>query len=650
MKVSYQWLQEYVGTALPTPEEVAALLTQHAFEIDGVTAIGDDMVLDVDVLPNRSSDCLCHRGIARELASILGVSLAHDPLATRPELPALANHIAITITDPVACPRFSAALITGVRVGPSPAWLQARLMALGQRSINNIVDATNYVMYAIGQPLHAYDAERFVQTAGQWQFVVRYAQAGETVSLLPEGGATEDRVVPLQGTELLIVDGATDTPIGLAGVKGGRYAGVHEGTTSIIVEAAHFNPTVVRRTARRLGIVIDASKRFENEPAQTLPRYAQAAVATLIAEIAGGTFVGITETVAAEPPPVVPVSVRVARVNQVLGATLSSATVESLLIRIGAQVAVVPSGDEEIFMVTSPFERTDLRIEEDYIEEVGRLYGLDMVTAVPPKTGVAAPVHPLQYYSEMIRQTLIGHGFSEVITSSFRARADIQLQNALASDKSCVRSQLADQLSHVLTQNFPQVDLLGVDAVRVFEIGTVFRRTSDSITEHVSLALGCRLKGNGPSPKDDQAVARAWTAVLAVLNTVADVVPMAGVIEINLSELIATLPQPVAYHEVSARVPAQFRPVNPLPAVARDIALWVPEGTAAEVVETKLRQAAGAWCVRSTLFDTFTKDGQTSYGFRLVFQAPDRTLTDPEVNQVMDQVYATAKAAQYVVR
>ena len=287
MLVSYNWLKEYLGTEAPSVEEIVELLTFRAFEVEGVAKQGDDTVLDVDVLPNRSSDCLSHRGIAREIATLIDKPLEFDPLS---ELPSLtpSDALAVEIADSNDCPRFTATLISGVTVKESPDWLKERLEALGQRPINNIVDATNYVMYALGQPLHAYDADLFPKVDGRWRFKVRRAESGESINLLAEGGGDEDRVVELKGTELLIVDESSGTPIGLAGVKGGRHAMVHDKTTKIIIEAANFDPTLTRLTARALNIVIDASKRFENEPSRELPPYGQVAIAKLITDIAGG--------------------------------------------------------------------------------------------------------------------------------------------------------------------------------------------------------------------------------------------------------------------------------------------------------------------------------------------------------------------------
>ena len=645
MKVVHSWLKDYLGDALPTPEKMEELLTFHSFEIDGVEEVAGEAVIDVDVLPNRSSDCLCHRGVARELASLLGTELAHDPLAEKPEL-TVTDKIVVDIQNETACPRFTAVLMTDVTVGESPDWLKRRLTSLGVRSINNIVDATNYVMYALGEPMHAYDADLFPQVDGKWNFVVRDARPDETISLLAEGGKDEDRIVELVGTELLIVDGSSDTPIGLAGVKGGRYAGVHAGTKNIIIEAAHFDPTVTRKTARRLGIVIDASKRFENEPSRELPPYAQAEITKLITDIAGGTFEGWVDEykeTKLNPEVVVPVT----QVNALLGLTLTPAEMENILRRIGAKVV---SASTDSFTVAGPFERTDLNIPEDFIEEIGRIHGLHNIVSIPPAQVSLTEVNVRQYYTEAIRQELLQAGFSEVITSSFANKDIIQLQNSLASDKSYVRSNLSKNLHKVLDQNFLHCDLLGIPDLRVFEIGTVFDKTETSVSEHTSISLGVRTKGNGYNPKDDAILKTACETVEQTLGAKLNWQVEKGVAEANLTDVFGTLSMPTSYQQRDAVPPATYQAVSVYPASSRDIALWVGEGEIAFDVEATIRHAASDLCVHLSLFDTFTKDGRTSYAFRLVFLSFDHTLTEPEITAAMDGVYDVVKEKGWEVR
>jgi phenylalanyl-tRNA synthetase beta chain len=533
----------------------------------------------------------------------------------------------------------------GVTVGPSPQWLQDRLEAIGQRSINNIVDATNYVMFAIGQPIHAYDAELFPQVDGSWRFDVRRAVAGETVSLIPEGGKDEDRVVECQGAELLIVDGSSNTPIGLAGVKGGRFAGVHADTRTIIVETAHFHPTLTRKTARRLGIVIDASKRFENEPSRELIPYTQAEVTKLICDIAGGTLEGMVDVYLEEATPTT-VSIDPMRVNRHLGLSLSTEDMQHILEMTGAVV----TSDGTTLTATNPWERTDLTIEEDYIEEIGRLHGYCHIKAVAP---AASPLHEFNtrhFYAERIRDALISEGFSEVITSSFRNKDEVQLRNALASDKSYLRSTLRTNISDALDKNAGFTDLLGTSDTRVFEIGTVFHKSERGIDEHVALALGVRLKPSGYTGKEDKLLTTVTTTIETLLNTPIEWTIEKGVAECNLTQLLAQLPQPTAYEPVTVGAEVSYQPFSSYQHMSRDIAMWVSEGTAAADVTAVLNEHAGPLRVRTTQFDEFTKDGRTSLGFRLVFQSKEKTLTDEEVNVVMDVVYAAVAERGWEVR
>lgn len=645
MKVVHSWLKDYVGEDIPSATELEELLTFHAFEIDGVETVDGESVIDIDVLPNRSSDCLCHRGIAREIATIIDAPLVQDPLREQIDLPTT-DAIAVAIEDANACPRFTAALVTGIEVKESPEWLQHRLRALGQRPINNIVDATNYVMYAIGQPLHAYDADLFPQVDGKWRFQVRFAKEGESVSLISETGKDEDRIVECTGSELLIVDASSDTPIGLAGVKGGRYAGVHAGTTNIIIEAAHFHPTITRKTARRLGIVIDASKRFENEPSRELPLYAQRDIIALITAIAGGACEGVIDAYL-EPRVDTPVAVTTKKTNALLGLDLSAAEIKSIIARTGSTI-VEDNGDS--FVVVGPWERTDLTIEEDFIEEVGRIHGLSDIESVVPVPAPLKELNTTYFYSELVRRELLALGFSEVITSSFQKQGKVQLQNALASDKSYVRGNLAKNLRATMDTNFTHVDLLGLNDIRIFEIGTVFEKTDTGVGEHLSLAIGVRKKGGGYTTKDDQLLREVQERLDTVLGTTIRWVSEQGVVETDFDAVIATLPEPGAYDAYVPGPNVQYKAPSPYPAVSRDIAMWVSEGVAAETVQALLDAHAGPLRVRTTLFDEFTKDGRTSFAFRLVFQSPEKTLTDHEVNQCMEAVYSAVGQAGYEVR
>jgi phenylalanyl-tRNA synthetase beta chain len=317
------------------------------------------------------------------------------------------------------------------------------------------------------------------------------------------------------------------------------------------------------------------------------------------------------------------------------------------LLRIGAKIENI---DESSFEAVAPFERNDLNIEEDYIEEIGRIYGLSKIESVIPEMIPLKEINVRHYYSDQVRQALMNIGFSEVITSSFQKKGDLQLHNSLASDKSFLRNSLIKNITSVLDSNYSHTDLLGMNDVRVFEIGTVFEKNETGVDEKILLTLGVRTKGNGYNPKDDKMLDTALIAANNVLGNDIKWTKDKGVAELDLSSVLDNLPVPKAYEPVVEKPAATYTPVSPFPAISRDIALWVKEDELSDTVIDTLVKAAGDICVRHTLFDTFTKDGKTSYAFRLVFQSDNRTLTDNEVNEIMDQLNKIAASLGWEVR
>lgn len=639
MKVSHDWLKEYLGDTVQTAEDIAELLTFHAFEIEEVLEAGNDKVIDIKILPNRGADCLSHRGIAREVASLMGKSLAHDPFSLKPEM-LETDKLKITIENPEACRHMDLALITGVAVKESPEWLKRRLQAIGQRSINNVVDATNYVMYGLGQPTHVYDAAQFKKDGEVWHLGVRMAKNGSTIKTL--GGDEHE----LDNSMRVITNEADGSYAGVAGVKGGAYAELNSVTTDIIVEAGNFEPSLTRRSAQKLRLQTDASKRFENGVSTNIIPYAITDVVNLILKIAGGTLEGY-----AHQRPVdidnQSVPITLAHINALLGLSLTESVVEAIFGRLGF---ITTKSGEGSWKVTAPIERTDIIIPVDVIEEVGRVYGYDKVMSVVPEAAPLIEYNNRHYYSEQVRDMLIAAGFSEVITSSFRKKDEIQLQNALASDKSCLRSTLSKNITEVLDKNAGFTDLLGVSDTRVFEIGTVFKKAGGVVAEHVSLAIGVRVRPSGYSGKEDVLLASVLKDLQIKLGCDLNATTEKGVAEINFSELIKALPAVTAYEAVPHAQQVTYTSFSIYPSVSRDIALWVPTDTTAKAIEVVLNEHAGPLRVRTTLFDEFTKDGRTSFAFRLVFQASDRTLTDTEVNELMDLVYTHVKLKEWEVR
>jgi phenylalanyl-tRNA synthetase beta subunit len=329
MLFSYKWLQSFFDEELPSAEEVADKLTFGAFEIEGIEERDGDKIIDVDVLPNRASDSLSHNGIAREISTLTGISLKHKPLEISPILsPRLSKELVVTINDEMRCPVYTAVLIRGVKVGPSPDWIKEALEAIGQKSINNIVDATNYILFGMGQPLHAFDAKKFTEKDSSIGIGVRPAKNGEKIIVL--GGDEYE----LTNEMTVITDGNSDEAIAIAGVKGGAGHEVDENTVDIVIESAKFNPVVTRKTAQALNLRTDASKRFENEVPNEFPFYGIEIVVELIQKIAGGELIGYAGTEPKESKPYI-LGISADEVNKVLGTNLSESDVRGVLDKLG---------------------------------------------------------------------------------------------------------------------------------------------------------------------------------------------------------------------------------------------------------------------------------------------------------------------------
>ncbi len=636
MKFSYNWLQTFFDTPLPPPAAIEEKLTFHSSEVEEVTVVRDDTVFDVKVLPDKSAWLLSHRGLAKELSVILDLPLTNDPLVeTAKDWQTLSN-VRVQLDTPT-CDFYGAAVITGVTVGPSPEWLQRYLESIGQRSINNIVDATNYVMFHLGQPLHAFDANTFVaDTAGVKTIVVRQAITDEPLTTLSNESLT------LMPTDAVITDGNSNTVLALAGVKGGLGSSVTSDTAAVILESAHFDRVATRHSARRHKLSTEAAKRYENGLSRSVAPIGLLMGATLIADIAGGRVDGYVT--AGDASTVRPsVSVSVSDINRILGVTISTAEVMAIWQRFQYQVEM--TGDT--FVVTPPHERDDLTIMQDLVEEVGRIYGLSHIQSIAPRVEPIPELNIRHYYADRIRHALVALGFSEVYTSSFRSLDAVHLKNALATDKEYLRSRLMDNILDVRDRNLPHRDLLGIPAVKVFELGSVFTPAAEAF--HIGL---CVQTGNTYKEKiDGPLLTEAITAVEAALGlslTPRHTTP--GYVEYSLDEVMTAVAIPKAYDERREPVAMTYVPFSVYPAVSRDVALWVGETTSVAVVEAALRAAAGPLLVRLTHLDTFTKDGRTSLAFRLVFQSYEKTLDGSEVEACMHAVYDAVAKAGWEVR
>ena len=560
---------------------MADALTFHAFEIDGVEKVGNDDVLDVKVTPNRGHDALSHRGIAKELSAILKLPLANDPFAVRPLLAPVTTDVSVELSSKL-CKRYIAGYIKGVKVGPSPEWLKTRLEAVGQRSINNVVDATNFVMFNIGQPLHAFDAGKL----GSLKIGVRAAKDGEVMVALDKKSYT------LNGSMLVIT--AADAPVGIAGVKGGMPAAINETTKDIVIESANFNGVSVRKTAQALKLRTDASTRFEQVLSPEVAAHGMQAVAALIVELAGGELAGFVDVYPELQKPMF-ANVTVEKINTVLGTALTGADIADTFARLGFAY----KEEVGVFEVQAPFERLDISIPEDLIEEVARITGYDKIPSTPlDEARGKPPVNPNFYAAEKAREELVAKGYSEVYTSVFADKGERMVLNKVDSVRPYLRDSLLPGLADALAKNKVNKDLLGLKEVKLFEVGTVWKGGKELVT------LG--MIGEKEAAK-----------------------------EIPLKPVVAD-----KYEALPLSTATRFEPFSKYPYIVRDIAMWVPSTTNEQQVQQTIKEGAGELAHKVMLFDRFEKAGKTSLAYRIIFQSFDRTLTEGEVNQSMANLSA----------
>jgi phenylalanyl-tRNA synthetase beta chain len=442
-------------------------------------------------------------------------------------------------------------------------------------------------------------------------------------------------------------------PVALGGIKGGKTTGVDEQTTGIIIEAANWNPTYVRRASTRTGIRTDASKRFENRLSPVLAEEGMDAVTRLIVEVAGTskTKVGKTAIITHERVEERRLPVDVSRISYKLGIPLDEKTVVGAFARLG----IVSEGKGTALRVHIPPERLDLTLPEDLAEEVGRIVGYDHVPSeLPPPLQKKIEISKAFYYEWKIREALAKEGFSEVMTSSFGSKGDVAIEKPLAEDKKYARPDLRSNFEKALKMNSLHAPLFGTDETRIFEIGKVFPACAEASAgrpeegEHAALAVGIA----GPKKKIAGLLESGVKAISDALGAEVKGKSKDGVFEANLDSIFAKLSEPRSWDVSLSNVKGQmFQAFSPFPFIVRDVALFVPSDTRAEAVANVIKANAGKLVARGPeLFDEFSKDGKKSLAFRLVFQSFDRTLSDAEVNKSMEKVYIALKANGWEVR
>ena len=659
MKISLEWLGEYLPGSVEA-RRAADALTNGGLPVESIEPHGNDAVLDVEVTSNRG-DCLSHVGIARELSALLARDFQDVKPAARESAAPASAATSVRIDAPDLCPHYTARILRNVTIKPSPPWLARRLEAIGLRPINNVVDVTNYVMFELGQPLHAFD---FDKVEGH-QIVVRRAKKGEKLISL------DGRERALEPEMLVIADAVR--PVALAGVMGGQDSEVSAATRNILLESARFDPLSVRKTARALAMKSDSSYRFERGIDPLLPEKASLRAAQLILDTAGGELLAGLASAGETGYSPRRLALRIQKLRRVLGVELPTDKVVDALRRL--QLAPVLHGDR--IEVTVPSHRLDLNIEVDLVEEVARVIGYDNV---PVRDEIAirlAPPDPAGEVLETIRSVLVSGGYFESVTfgwvsdllaADFTPPEAIGLPRADASVRKADAS-LRPSILPGLLESVRRNENAGTPDARLFEIGSTFWiAPGGTIDERRRIALVgspdlrevrgvVELLLNRLDPNRDVRVVP--DARPGYSRAAAGRIEWGGQIVGYLGKIDRTVADKLGLREIPAAAElellplvdgaqrvAQQKPLPSFPAVRRDLSLVVPESKRYEQIESLIRglnlDALEALEYVTTYRGKPLEKGQKSVTVTLVFRSPTATLTGEQVDAAVQRVIDAA--------
>ena len=683
MKVQVNWLNEYTDIDVPT-KDLGHVLTMAGLEIESHEMLDEEKgdVLELNVTPNRGY-CLSHLGVAREVSALMGRRF------TSPDAQAFLEKSwgSVPVTEKLTvenqeenlCPRYSALVIENVNPGPSPKWLCDRLLAIGLRPINNIVDITNFVMMEYGQPLHAFDYELL---SGK-KIIIRHAKKGEPFTSL------DGSELKLEPDTLVIAD--AEKPVALAGVMGGTNSQVTESTQNVVLESACFDSAAIRKASKKYGLRSDSSYRFERGVDMDGVINAQARAACLIKELAGGDICKGRIDVYPKTRENIQLSLRVSRVNQVLGAEFNAAQISKIISRLGLKVE--GDSNKEALQVEVPSFRPDLTREIDVIEEIARIDGFDKVATVFP----IASVRPVQITAKQallrkVRDVLCYTGFSETVHFSFieREKAEgylssfattgdkvISLKNPLSSENDTMRTSLIPGLLKTISNNMSK----GQKPLKLFEIGSVYFSDSqgnriektvltaivlgpyeltpwkprgkdydfydlkgafDKLCSQCGLQIAFLAKAERPFLLPEKSVnCKSGDNVLGYLGELSPentgTIEKVFVWEMDLQAM-----------EGSLRPRTRFQNIAKFPETYRDISILVDRQVTSEQVSDLILKTGQPLLSRVELYDHFEgkkiQSDKKSLTFALSFQSKDRTLSDDDVNPLFETIVQTLKA------
>jgi len=682
MIFSYNWLKKYVKE-LPTPEELAKKLPLHSFEVEQILKKGVDTLLDIDITANRVADCSSHLGMARECAVIFGLKMEKPDLTIKKEVkkPPLVE-VEVKVGD--LCPRYMAAVLKKVKVGASPDWLKQRLEVCGLQSINNIVDAANYIMIETGQPLHIFDLDKL---KGQ-KIIVRNAKLNEKITTLDGQELELDK-------EMLVIADNKGT-VAIAGIKGGKGPEVSQETENIVIEAANFNSVSIRKTSQKLRLRTDASYRFEHNLDPNLAEQGMLQLIHLIQEIAGaGPAMSFIDIYPQKREPIT-IILELKRIEDLLGIEPSQKEVAQILKGLGFKIL---KKNNKIMRLQVPTQRTDISIEEDIIEEIGRIYGYDKIFGILPSALILPAKKNIGiFWEEFSRDVLKEAGMTEVYNYSFISDKQVDIFKIDKAELLEIANPLSQEYKYLNSTLVPnllknvQLNLKYFSAVEIFELGKVFNQAGDNkqdtISEKRSLAgliIGKEkdsesfytLKGIieglfekvginnawydevGPTPEnsskliwdlDRAAEIKVGDEEIGFLGYISQ--PILDILKIKADVVVFDLDFERFQELASER--REYQVISPYPIATRDLAVLIPSGVKVVDVLNVINRAGGKLVRDVDLFDFYEGENIPEYkknlAFHIAYQAEDRTLTAEDIGGLHEKITNALEEEGWEVR
>jgi phenylalanyl-tRNA synthetase beta chain len=661
MLISYNWLKDFIPNLSETPQQIAEKLSYSLAEVENITSVGNDFVLEIkNIALSHRADLFGELGLAREVAAALGKAFRepeNKPLDTPSGIISSHPSIQIKLSNPDLCPVYTMAVVAEVSVTPSPAWLQDRLTAVGVRPINNVVDVTNYLMFAYGQPMHAFDLDKLASTGDPLGIDVRLARAGEELTLI------DSRTLKLDPTDLIIAhvpdvkNPSSSTPVALAGIMGGKSSEISNETKRVLIESANFDMYTVRSSSRRHGVRSEASLRFEKgiDPDLT-SKVLSIALTMLTGHEAPDKIV---QQISPEHKPTVrKLSITLNEVNQFLNTSQTISEVTEKLHRLELTSTLSDTQIE----VTIPSSRKDIKGTVDLYEEIGRLYDYNQIPATLPTRVIRpAPNNPYWDFKNYLRHTLVkleanevlGYSFipsdkagwgTQIINNAIKYKSlfdptTVELRNPVASEFSHMRSSLIPTLTSQVIENAKRYSEFAL-----FEIGLVTWPKAGTMPDEPMLVSFTYYNSKPDANEALRYIKGVWNELLTSLNIndqLNHLIPLtldiqstkgtAFAYEINTAELF------------KQRKPPRFVKIPLTMPTMQDLSFYINQNQAVGPLIQEIKTQGGEQLKQVELRDVFQNEklegeNRKSITLRLIFQHPERSLKDQEINPVREQI------------